>query len=131
MLLFTPKGNLDFFMSEFNKQLAQKIQNETGECNQIFDGHYKWCLIQSQQYLSNCYRYVYQNPVRAGVVRRCEDYKFSTLQSTIGHSIFTIPVHDQFGFKDEYGLYWLNEKLQDDSVFTLKKNLAESISVKM
>ncbi len=131
MLLFTPSGNLDRFMYEFNKRLAQKIQHESGVINQIFGGRYKWCLIQSQQYLANCYRYIYQNPVRAGVVRRCEDYKYSTLQSTVGKSKFTIPLHDQFGFKDEYGLYWLNEKLHDDSVISLKKNLSKSILVKL
>jgi putative transposase len=66
MLLLTPEGNLDDFMYELNKRLALKIKRRTGQINRIFGGRYKWCLIQSQHYLINCYKYVYQNPVRAG-----------------------------------------------------------------
>jgi putative transposase len=111
--------------------LALKIQDESGVINQIFGGRYKWCLIQSQQYLSNCYRYVYQNPVRAGIVRRCEEYPFSTIQNTLGRSAFAIPVHDKFGFKDDFGLYWLNENIREVDLCSLKKNLAKSILVKL
>lgn len=124
MLLFTPNGNLDQFMYEFNKRLALKIQNETGVVNQVFGGRYKWCLIQSQQYLSNCYRYVYQNPVRAGLVKRCEDYPFSTIRCTNGHTTFSIPIHDKFGFKDDFGLRWLNENIREPELISLKKNLS-------
>ncbi len=131
MLLFTPNANLDLFMYEFNKRFALKVQGQTGIINQIFGGRYKWCLIQSQQYLSNCYRYVYQNPVRAGVVRRCEDYNFSTLHATIGKSDFSIPIHDKFGFKDEYGLNWLNANIRDQELFSLKKSLSRSVLVNL
>jgi putative transposase len=118
-------------MYEFNKRLALKIQNESGVINQIFGGRYKWCLIQSQQYLANCFRYVYQNPVRAGVVARCEDYPYSTLQNCLGISPFSIPIHDRFGFKDDYGLRWLNELINDYEVNSLKKNLAKYVLVKL
>jgi putative transposase len=124
MLLYTPNGNLDWFIREFNKKLAFKIQIEAGIINQIFDDHYKWCLIQSAQYFSNCYRYVYQNPVRAGLVKLCEDYPFSTLQSLMGRSDFSIPVHDKFGFKDGHGLMWLNKIIHGQELDSLKKNLS-------
>lgn len=127
LLLYTPNGNLDRFMYEFNKRLALKIHSEAGVINQVFGGRYKWCLIQSQQYLSNCYRYVYQNPVRAGLVKRCEDYPFSTLHCSAKHSIFSIPIHDKYGFKDEYCLRWLNQKINIDEVESLKKSLSRSI----
>lgn len=131
MLIYTPDGNLDKFMQEFNRRLALKIQSEAGVLNQIFGGRYKWCLIESQQYLANCYRYVYQNPVRAGVVRRCEEYSFSTLQSSIRSSAFSIPIHDKFGFKDDFGLNWLNESIRDHELYSLKKNLSKSVLVKV
>ena len=131
MLLYTPDGNLDHFMYEFNKRFALKIQSEARVINQIFGGRYKWCLIQSQQYLSNCYRYVYQNPVRAGLSYRCEDYPFSTIQNALGRSEFSIPIHDKFGFKDTYGLIWLNENLHDLQLSSLKKNLSKFVLVKL
>lgn len=131
MLLYTPNRNLDRFMYEFNKRLALKIQSEAGVINQIFGGRYKWCLIQSLQYLSNCYRYVYQNPVRAGVVIRCEDYPYSTLQCANGHASFSIPIHDKFGFKDDFGLSWLNENIRDQELSSLKKSLSRSVLTKL
>lgn len=126
LLLYTPKGNLDLFMYEFNKRPAQSIQRESKNINQVFGGRYKWNLIESKQYFSNCYRYVFQNPVRAGLVYRCEEYRYSTLACTLGKSEFSIPLYDKFGFKDEYALSWLNERLGENEVRGLKRRLRRS-----
>lgn len=129
MLILTPEGNLDDFMYEFNKRFALKIKNRTGQINRIFGGRYKWCLIESQHYLLNCYKYVYQNPVRAGLVQNCEDYPFSTLRSLIKNVKFSIPIHDKYGFKDEYGLRWLNQRICGDEEVALRKGLSKSVLV--
>lgn len=129
MIIITPNGNLDLFMYEFNKRLSLKIRNQTGRINRIFGGRYKWCLIQSQNYFFNCYRYVYQNPIRAGIVERCEDYPFSTLRSVIKNVRFSVPVHDKYGFKDDYGVMWLNKKIEDDDMLELRKKLSRSTLV--
>jgi putative transposase len=123
MLLFTPKANLDLFMYEFNKRLAQKIQKHSNNINQVFGGRYKWNLIASQSYFSNCYRYVYQNPLRAGLVFRCEDYRYSTLACSYKNINFPIPIHDKFGFKDQFVLSWLNESLKEKDLLVLRKKL--------
>ena len=104
MLILTPDGNLNSFMYEFNKSLALNIKARTGQITYLFERQYKWCLIQSQQYFLNCYKYIYQNPVRAGLVEYCEDYPFSTLRALVKNVKFSVPVHDRYGFKDEYGL---------------------------
>ena len=129
MIVVTPDGNLDLYMYEFNKRLALKIQKCTGRINKIFGGRYKWCLIQSNNYFLNCYRYVYQNPIRAGVVDRCEDYPYSTLKSLIKNVKFSVPVHDKYGFKDDYGLMWLNKKIEENEMLELRKKLAHSTLV--
>lgn len=127
MLIVTPGGNLDAFIYEFNKRLALKIKARSGQINRIFGGRYKWCLIESQKYLINCYRYIYQNPVRAGLVQHCEDYEFSTLQRILGKSSFTVPLHDRYGFKDEYGLRWINESVKIEDLEELRKKLYRSV----
>lgn len=129
MLIITPEANLDSFMYEFNKRLALKIQRETGRINKIFGSRYKWCLIQSSKYFFNCYRYVYQNPIRAGLVTKCEDYPYSTLKYLRSNNNFSIPIHDKFGFKDDYGLMWLNKSISDEELGLLKKKLARSTFV--
>ena len=93
LLMKTPKGNIEQFMAEFHRHLE----------NEHFSSA-KWCLIASTEYFSNCYRYVYQNPLRAGLVRVAEDYPFSTLRHIVKGEKFSVPVHDKYGFKDEYAL---------------------------
>ncbi len=127
LLLYTPEGNLDKFMYEFNKRFALEIKRRSGHINHIFGGRYKWCLIESQQYFMNCYRYVYQNPIRAGLVCRCEDYPYSSLRSLLRLSNFSVPLHDTFGFKDLYVLNWLNEILTEEEREGLKKRLSRSV----
>lgn len=131
MLILTPLGNLDLFIYEFNKRLALKIQSKTGQINRIFGGRYKWCLIESQKYLANCYKYVYQNPVRAGIVTSCEDYPFSTIRTLYKNERFSVPLHDRFGFKDEFGLRWLNQKIGEEEQFALRKSLSRSVLVEL
>lgn len=127
MLLYTPNGNLVFFMQEFNKVFDLKIKRELGQMNRVFFGRYDWCVVQSNKYLSNCFRYIYQNPVRAGLANRCEDYLYSTLQVCIGNSEFSIPIHDKFGFKDEFGLFWLNEIIQDLELNSMKRSFFKTV----
>lgn len=131
MMVRTPDANLDLFMYEFNKRLANKLKDQTHHINHILGGRYKWCLIQSNQYLHNCYRYVYQNPKRAMVTERCEDYPYSTLHSIVYNKDFIIPIFDQMGFKDKYMLNWLNENILEEELVALKKGLYRSELVEL
>jgi putative transposase len=123
MILYTPNSNIDLFMYEFNKRLALEVKKHSGNINRIFGGRYKWCLIRSHHYFSNCYRYVYQNPMRAGIVANCEDYPYGTLNCVLKNNLFPIPIHDRFGFKDGYALRWLNQKINEEDTLKLKKLL--------
>lgn len=127
MILITPDGNIDLFLYEFNKRIALKVQKRTGSINQIFGGRYKWCLIETQNYFMNCYRYVYQNPVRAGLSEKCESYPFSTLGLSIRNESFIIPLHDEYGLKDKHGLKWLNQTIEEEEKKILKKGLCRSV----
>jgi putative transposase len=127
MLLTTPDENLDLFMYEFNKRLAQKINFYSQNKNQVFGGRYRWNLIQSNAYLMNCYRYIYQNPIRAGLTLKAEDYPYSSLYFIKNKMPFSIPLHDTFGFKDEFGLNWINQKLDSDTEIKVKKGFRKSM----
>ena len=126
MIIKTPGANLDLFMREFNRRLTLKIQYRGKIINQVFGGRYKWCLISVNNYFVNCYRYVYQNPVRAGIVQKCEEYPFSTLQNVIKNKEFAIPICDHYGFKDEWGLQWINETVPDQEREILINGLKRS-----
>lgn len=126
LILRTPEANLDLFMYEFNKRLAFNLRDNTGSINHLLGGRYKWCLIQSQNYFGNCYRYVYQNPKRAKITNRCENYPYSTLHCIVYNKKFVVPIFDQMGFKDDYGLNWLNEVINEEEVASIKKGLRKT-----
>ena len=79
MLILTPKANLDKFMQYFNRNLGRSIARHAGRINRIFGASYKWNLILSESYYRNVLRYIYQNPLRAQLVVRCQDYPYSDL----------------------------------------------------
>ncbi len=126
LMLRTPEANLDQFMYEFNKRLAGKIKSSTDNINHLMGGRYKWCLIESQKYFLNCYRYVYQNPKRALLTDRCELYPYSTLHTQVFNKDFPIPIHDNVGFKDPHLLHWINERINDEETELVKKGLRRS-----
>ena len=44
----------------------------------LWEGRYKSCLVDADDYLLTCYRYIELNPVRAGMVERPEAYRWSS-----------------------------------------------------
>jgi putative transposase len=53
-------------------------QARTGYKGYLWEGRYKSPLISKESYLLECGRYIERNPVRAGIVRRAEDYSWSS-----------------------------------------------------
>jgi len=78
-LITTPDSNIDKFMKYFNLRLSQLITKNSGVINQKFSNRYKWCIVDTQSYLKNVYRYIYQNPVRAHITDRCGNYPYSSI----------------------------------------------------
>jgi len=60
---------------------VNKIQSRTGS---LWEGRFKASPIQADAYLLQCSRYVELNPVQAGMVRRAEDYPWSSYRAKIG-----------------------------------------------
>jgi putative transposase len=79
MLLSTPDRNLSEIMRYFLRESSRGIAREANRINHVFGARYKWCVIDHSQYVAHAYRYVYRNPVKAGLVTRAEDYSYSTL----------------------------------------------------
>ncbi len=131
LLIKTPEENLDLFMYEFNKMISLSIRIKSDRINRIFGGRYKWCMIQSQKYFANCYRYVYQNPLRANLVEQCEDYPFSTLYYKHKNKNFSVQLFDKLGFVDEYKTQWLNQYIDERELTAVKRGLRNTILTKL
>jgi len=44
----------------------------------VFQGRYKSIPVEGDEYFISVLRYIHQNPVKAGIVKRCSDYEFSS-----------------------------------------------------
>ncbi|MGN0832648.1 MAG: transposase [Kiritimatiellia bacterium] len=51
---------------------------DTERTGTLFEGRYHSTLIEGGRHLAACIRYVEYNPIRAGIVRRATDYRWST-----------------------------------------------------
>ena len=101
LLCQTPQKNIDAIM----RSLLFSSSKRLGENHQWT--RYKWSLVPSPAYYYQVYRYVYQNPLRAGFVRKVEDWPFSSLQEVP----FPLHTHVPFSFGGEEGeRLWLNER---------------------
>ncbi len=86
LVLETPEANLSAGMQLLNGIYTQYVNKVYQRCGHIFQGRFKSILVDSDSYYTRLVRYVVQNPVRAQMVRRVEDYKWSSYHATLGKS---------------------------------------------
>tara|TARA_R110000868_G_scaffold61524_5_gene187013 strand:+ start:13952 stop:14554 length:603 start_codon:yes stop_codon:yes gene_type:complete len=79
LLLWTPNSDIDRFMYELNSSISKAVRKRTGRINRIFGDRYKWTLVDQDSYYNCVLRYIYQNPIHANTVERCEQYAYSSL----------------------------------------------------
>jgi hypothetical protein len=84
LLIETPDGNLSLGMRQLNGVYTQLFNKRHGRNGHLFQGRYKAILIQKDSHLLEVCRYVVLNPVRAKMVERPEDCKWSSYLATAG-----------------------------------------------
>ena len=125
MLISTPEGNLDLAMNYLMREVSKRIGERSDRINQIFGGPYHWTLIRDSHYLHHAYKYIYRNPVRAGICARVEDYPYSTLQGVLGLDYLYIPTYDDFALMSspDSHLQWLNKEYNEETREAIQKAL--------
>lgn len=79
-LLITPmqEYGIPAVMQSLGKRYVQYINRAYKRTGTLWEGRYKASLIDSQQYLLSCMRYIELNPVRAGMVSLPSEYRWSS-----------------------------------------------------
>jgi putative transposase len=114
MILRAPEGNLSEAMRYFNREVSRRLTKDSGRINQTFGTRFHRSRINSYHHTLNVYKYIYTNPVRAGICDRVEEYRYSTLSGLLGLNKLVIPiVADQILFEDSLNnnLDWLNKPM--------------------
>ncbi|TFW27098.1 transposase [Duganella callida] len=83
ILLETGEANLSRGMRQLNGTYSQYFNRRYRLVGHVFQGRYSAILVQKEAHLRELARYVVLNPVRAGLVKRPEDWAWSSYRLTV------------------------------------------------
>ena len=84
LLIETLDANLARAMRALNGDYAKQFNRVHRRVGHLFQGRYKAILVDRDSYLVELSRYIHLNPVRAGIVERAEQYRWSSAQAYVG-----------------------------------------------
>lgn len=88
LLIETSDIPLSKIMQSLHTSYTQYFNLKHNRSGHLFQGRYKAILCQKDSYLLQIVRYIHQNPLRAGIVTKLEDYQWSSHQTYIGNRIY-------------------------------------------
>ena len=79
-LLVTPaeQGAVSRMMQMLGRNYVTHVKARYRRTGTLWEGRYKSCLVDSEEYVLACYRYIELNPVRAGMVVKPSEYRWSS-----------------------------------------------------
>ncbi len=78
ILLKTKESNLSRGMQWFGATYTRRYNIHHRRSGHLFQGRFKSFLVQNEDYLLRLSCYIHRNPLRAGMVERLRDYKWSS-----------------------------------------------------
>ena len=78
LFIQTPIANISEGMHYLNTSYANWFKAKYKLAGSIFQGRYKSILIDADSYALTLSAYIHLNPLRAGMVKKLEDYPFSS-----------------------------------------------------
>jgi putative transposase len=125
-LLMTPTDDdsIPWVLQSVGRRYVQYVNQTYGRSGTLWEGRYKTSLIDSERYLLTCYRYIELNPVRAGMVRSPEKYRWSSIHANaygsgddlvVGHEAYLGLAH---GLPERLAVYraLLGEALSEEEL---------------
>jgi REP element-mobilizing transposase RayT len=125
LLVRAPDANLPEAMCYFNREMSKSIGRELNRINHVLGAPYFASLIRGWQHHHAVYKYVYRNPVDAGICGCVETYPYSSLRMLLGFETNALSVIDPLEISEtpEQILSWLNFSFQNDQREFVRKAL--------
>jgi len=98
-LLLTPKkeDSAALLMKNLGQRYVQYINRAYRRSGTLWEGRFRSCLSQTEDYVLACYRYIELNPVRANMVKHPRDYPWSSYRSNAeGKTSELLTPHGQY-----------------------------------
>ena len=83
LLLETSEGEIGRFMKCLSERYAMYFNHKYQYRGHLFESRYKSCLVKEDSYFLQTSRYIHLNPVKARIVVKPEDYRWSSYQTMI------------------------------------------------
>jgi putative transposase len=82
-LLLTPQtmDGVSHLMQTLGRHYVRYFNHTYKRTGTLWEGRFKSCVIQAEDYLLLCQRYIELNPVRAGMVMSPDDYPWSSFRA--------------------------------------------------
>jgi putative transposase len=131
-LLVTPErtGALSTALVDTGRRYVPEFNRRYARTGTLWEGRYKSCLIGSANYILAVYRYIDLNPVRAAMVAKAEDYRWSSARANLGldgtrlvtpHRTLTGYLRDVSAADERDGYRsWLDAGIRDNELAMLR-----------
>jgi len=99
----------------------------------LWEGRFKSCLVATDRYLLNVYRYIERNPVRAGMVGAPTDYAWSSVHANLGLRLDSLvaphpcllALGDNAQSRGVAYREWLHSGEDDEQLKTIRAHMAQ------
>lgn len=109
------KNHFHLLVSWNHSDVIRASEGVAAELDQTFGTETKIYPVKSFSNYLNVYKYIYRNPVEAGLVSLAEDYQYSSLRCVLGKSDLSFPVVDNMNvIHHPRILQWINA---DENLF--------------
>lgn len=110
LLLKTPRANLSKAMQWLGLTYTRRFNLRHCRSGHLFQGRFKSLVVENDAYLMQLSCYIHRNPIRAGIVNRLVDYRWSSYKAyAYGEKapewLMTKPILSQFKGKDQHKAY--------------------------
>jgi len=98
-LLLTPErpDSAGLLMKHLGQRYVQYVNRTYRRSGTLWEGRFRSCLTQSEDYVLTCYRYIELNPVRADMVQHPRDYRWSSYRANAeGATDPCLTPHDEY-----------------------------------
>jgi hypothetical protein len=132
-LLTASDMELGEVMQFFSRSVTRTFNRKSGRSGHLFRGRYQRTQITDPLHFESAYKYVYRNPVRAGVCDRVEDYPYSSLPILLGTVAPGFALSNSREMPDTWltdrgaDLEWLNQPFKKELEQRIQQGLRKSI----
>ena len=126
LLISAPNGNLSEAMRYFLSMTSRELVKTSDRINHTYAHRFGRSRLGTYQYYLNAYKYIFYNPIDAGIVTQTQQYPYSSLGVNFHKINFGVPISDDIFYSDPVAtLAWINKAPNKEQCELVKNALAK------